>query len=305
MFSLNDFSPISQISTATLTQNKREDKLKDILWTTDIKKELPVFFSTNVSGNMPARTMIDIFEETCNTDPKAEALFVERNGQWISWTWNHYYKEATNFARALIYLGVEPYRTVNILGANSPEWVAAYFGGIYACVVPSGVYNSNNSETCVYIAEHSECGCLVLDSIDQFRKYEKDLQKLKLLKAIVFYCELTPEENKALINPYVSIFQWKDFIDLGKKANNDLEFNNRIRMQNVGNCATIVYTSGTTGPPKAVLLSHDNLTWTGRTMLLNYSYIMAGPHRVVSYLPLSHIAGTINDIICKNILFIF
>jgi long-chain-fatty-acid--CoA ligase ACSBG len=51
-----------------------------------------------------------------------------------------------------------------------------------------------------------------------------------------------------------------------------------------------VYTSGTTGNPKAVMLSHDNYTWIGQALSNNFEY-SPGKERYVSYLPLSHVAG--------------
>jgi long-chain-fatty-acid--CoA ligase ACSBG len=305
MDALDDFAPISNISTSTLLNSKVNENYKDVLWTTDIRRELPIFISKDYFGNLRPQTMMEIFEDAVKDNPKEEALFIERDGHWISWTWNHYHKEVRNFAKALINIGIEPYKTVNILGYNSPEWYAAFLGGMYACVIPSGVYLTNNSETCVYIAEHSECGCLVVDSIEQYKKYEKDLPKLKSLKAIVFYCNLTEDELKSMINSHVPIYLWEDFIELGRKVDNDLEFNNRIRMQKAGNCCNIVYTSGTTGQPKAVLLSHDNLTWVGRTMVTKYNDLLGQKNKVVSYLPLSHIAGQINDFVCKIFLINF
>lgn len=62
-----------------------------------------------------------------------------------------------------------------------------------------------------------------------------------------------------------------------------------------GNCATLIYTSGTTGPPKAVMISNDNITWTARNVLENYLHL-THEERVVSYLPLSHVAGQLIDI---------
>jgi long-chain-fatty-acid--CoA ligase ACSBG len=245
-------------------------------------------------------TIMDIFERRVKESPKEEALFIERNGQWTSWTWNHYHKEVVAFSKALINIGIEPYKTVNILGFNSPEWFTAFMGGIYACVIPTGIYNTNNSETCLYIAEHSECACLVLDSLEQYAKYSKDLGKLKSLKAVVFYCDVKDDQLKAMVNPYVPIYLWKDFIELGRKATVDLEFNDRVRMQKPGNCCNIVYTSGTTGFPKAVLLSHDNMTWLVQVLFDMFHDILGDNNRLVSYLPLSHIAGQVNDIMCKN-----
>ena len=68
--------------------------------------------------------------------------------------------------------------------------------------------------------------------------------------------------------------------------------------QKPGMCCTLIYTSGTTGYPKGVMLSHDNLIWDATAAMADN--LMIGPpehivppnkHRIVSYLPLSHIAG--------------
>lgn len=175
-------------------------------------------------------------------------------------------------------------------------------GGIYAAVVPVGIYLTNNSQTCMYIADHSECGCLVLDSLEQYKKY--DFSKLKNLKAVVLTCELDPKQLNSLVNPYVTVYSWQNFVDIGKNAKVDLAFKQRKEMQNPGNCCNIVYTSGTTGVPKAVMLSHDNMTWTVRC-IRNMSTQIEDRQRCVSFLPLSHIAGQIVDIMCISTVYLY
>ncbi len=66
-----------------------------------------------------------------------------------------------------------------------------------------------------------------------------------------------------------------------------------------GNCCTLVYTSGTTGMPKGVMISHDSYTWTKKAMNNVYKRDESkGQMRVVSYLPLSHVAAQFSDLIC-------
>ena len=71
--------------------------------------------------------------------------------------------------------------------------------------------------------------------------------------------------------------------------------------QRPGECCNLIYTSGTTGNPKGCMLSHDNLTWESicmKSILARDKPEALGPHnRVVSYLPLSHIAGLCFDIL--------
>jgi len=95
--------------------------------------------------------------------------------------------------------------------------------------------------------------------------------------------ENVPEKRKK------QILLWKDFMKLGQ--NNELDGELESRMQSIrpGTCCTLVYTSGTTGNPKGVILSHDNYTWTARRILERNG--IASVKKVVSYLPLSHVAS--------------
>jgi long-chain-fatty-acid--CoA ligase ACSBG len=250
---------------------------------------------TGISSIKPL-TVMELFETTVSEVANQEALFYEKEGKWQSLTWNQYHKQSIYFAKALISVEIKPFQTVNILGFNSPEWFIAYLGGIFACTPPAGIYPTNSSEMCVKIADSSDCGCLVVDNILQYRKYERDLKKLKNLKVVIFYCDLNESEIKSLLNPYVSIYLWKDFINLGKKSSLDFELSSRVKMQKPGNCCNLIYTSGTTDTPKGVMLSHDNMTWTVKTIYNSYRDIIGDKQRFVSFLPLSHIAGQIVDI---------
>lgn len=296
---LEQFAPNVQISTDTILKASEEEHYKNVLWTTEIKQELPIFLGNNDVSSTKPLTIMEIFEEAVNEDKENKCMYIEREGQWVNYSWNQFYKYSINFAKAVISIGVEAYHTVNILGMNAPEWHMSFIGGNYACVVPVGVYPTNNSETCCYIANHSDCGVLVVDSIEQYKKYEARLGEFKKLKAVVIWGTVSKEAIKQLINQYAPVYSWSDFLSIGSKATVDLELQNRVERQKPGNCCNVVYTSGTTGFPKAVLLSHDNMTFTG----ISFKQVVENidkRRRLVSYLPLSHIAAQIFDIICKK-----
>ena len=64
--------------------------------------------------------------------------------------WEQYYTDIKRFAKALIKIGVEHRKTVNIIGFNAPEWAISFFGTLFADCVCSGVYTTNNIESCFY-----------------------------------------------------------------------------------------------------------------------------------------------------------
>ncbi len=91
------------------------------------------------------------------------------------------------------------------------------------------------------------------------------------------------------------VYGWDDFLVLGDNTS-DADLQARMDDQKPGHCCTLIYTSGTTGNPKAVMISHDNVTWTTQVNLDHTPELTAGPLRVVSYLPLSPIPAQIVDI---------
>ena len=87
---------------------------------------------------------------------------------------------------------------------------------------------------------------------------------------------------------------WDSLLEIGR-GETDEELNRRLAGQATNQACTLVYTSGTTGNPKGVMLSQDNITWTCQRAheVYDWKYDF---EEVVSYLPLSHVAGTFIDI---------
>ena len=91
------------------------------------------------------------------------------------------------------------------------------------------------------------------------------------------------------------VYSWAEFMTLGADVP-DATVAARIADQKPGHCCTLIYTSGTTGNPKAVMISHDNALFATRANIVHHPDFVVGPLRVVSFLPLSHIAAQIVDI---------
>lgn len=222
---------------------------------------------------------------------------MKRNNKLLTWTYAQYYIDCCNFAKALIAVGLTPYSSVNIIGFNAPEWHISFFGSIFGNYLPVGLYTTNNPEACKYVSLHSEAELVICEDKIQLKKYLKIWKDLPKLKYILIYNDVVPKDLPPEYKDKVMLFN--DFLEIGKKAKASDEEDHlevRMRQQKPGNCCTLVYTSGTTGPPKAVMISHDNYTWTSSTTIEKYG-LEYGKERVVSFLPLSHVAAQIIDIV--------
>merc|ERR1712110_1202133 len=135
------------------------------------------------------------------------------------------------------------------------------------------------------MGEHSRCSVLVVEDQKQLDKVWSFRNDLPNLKKIVQYSG---------VPSHPSVISWKDLQNQGKTLEED-SLETRLRGIAINQCSTLVYTSGTTGNPKGVMLSHDNVVWTAMVAIRNYG-LQKGNFRVLSYLPLSHVAGQMFDI---------
>lgn len=181
------------------------------------------------------------------------------------------------------------------MGFNSPEWVFSFMGSLLYNSVVTGIYTTNAPEACHYQVEHSDAEVIVVETNDMLKRFTLTLKSLPKVKAIVVWGEKAlPVEEK---DP--RFFLWKDFLKLGAQVADSVILEKIPRMR-PGECCCLIYTSGTTGMPKGCMLSHDNLVWemcpTFVEVQKSCPEINVRDHRIVSYLPLSHIAGLTVDI---------
>jgi long-chain-fatty-acid--CoA ligase ACSBG len=240
---------------------------------------------TDGVGSMPPQSVPGILAQNAKEIPNHPAIKArDAKKAELTWTWNDYHQEVRTIAKAFIDLGLGRFESVCILGFNSPEWIIADMAGIFAGGFATGIYPTNGPEACRYILEHSKCAILVVEDQKQLDKIWEFRNELPDLKRIVQYSGVPN-------NP--GVLSWKDVLNRGKGlGEEDLE--RRLKRIAINQCCTLVYTSGTTGNPKGVMLSHDNVVYEGKAVVQLHKFPKGG--RVLSYLPLSHIAGQMVDI---------
>lgn len=227
---------------------------------------------------MKKTTVCEVFARCATQHGHRPALNVKRDGRWQTTTWAEYWEATRRAARGLMKLGLEPGQGVSIIGYNCPEWFEANMAAILAGGVPAGIYATSSPEQCQYITDHADASVVVVEDAAQLAKLKAVRAELPKVKAFVLMRGTDPDPE---------VHGWQELLALGAGVPEaDLEA--RIAAQQPDDVCTLIYTSGTTGVPKAVMISHDNLTWTARTVADTTSIAQGAV--LVSYLPLSHIA---------------
>jgi long-chain acyl-CoA synthetase len=227
-------------------------------------------------------TLPDLLLTHARERPDAPAIREKRRGRWHEYSWREYADRVTRAAGGLEQLGVQPGDRVAIHGENRPEWVIADLAiqGIGAISV--GVYPTSPAAEVEYLLSHSESVVLIAEDEEQLDKALAVRERLPALRRIV----LIDPRNVHELDPMV--MTWEQLED-----HEPLEgFGQGL---DASSTAVIVYTSGTTGPPKGAMLTHANLTWAAGTFQRAFG---TGPDdEVLSYLPLCHVAERLGSVI--------
>ncbi|KAK9304861.1 hypothetical protein QLX08_003926 [Tetragonisca angustula] len=239
------------------------------------------------NDNFKPTSVPGLLSRTAKKYPNHIALVArpDKTGRRKTYTFSEYENQVKIVAKAFLKLGLERFHGVCILGFNSPEWFFSDLGAIYAGGLAVGIYTTNNPEACQYCLELSRANIAVVEDSKQLEKILQIRHNLPHLKAIIQY-DGTPNQKDVL--------SWNDLIKIGE-AESDDKLNEVLKRIAVNQCCTLVFTSGTVGNPKAVMLSHDNLIQNAQAMNKVYK-LKEASHSLISYLPLSHVAAQVIDI---------
>ncbi len=235
-----------------------------------------------------ADTVVGLFLEQTKRIPAKVAFKVNRGGAWSDITWADYERDVRRAAAGFRSLGVDTGDKVAILSANRAEWHIADIATQALGGVTVPIYATNSPPQVAYITAHSETKVIVLENADQLAKVQEKRHELPALaKAVVV------DTDGVTLDGFV--MSWDGLLEAGGEfaKKNPKDFDEHAAAVEADDLATLVYTSGTTGPPKGAMLTHRNIVWTVAKL---GSVLEAGPEdRKLSYLPLSHIAERVTS----------
>ncbi|XP_061385887.1 long-chain-fatty-acid--CoA ligase ACSBG2 isoform X2 [Danaus plexippus] len=237
----------------------------------------------------PPISVPGLLSRTVARYPDATAFATKKSdGKWHRTTYRQYQERVRTIAKAFLKIGLERFHSVCILGFNSEEWYIADLAAIHAGGYAAGIYTTNSAEACFHCLESSRANICAVQDKKQLDKILSIQGRLKHLKAIVQW-------EGPVDTSVPGVYSWDQLMEMGAKEP-DTQLNNILKSIAVNECCTLVYTSGTVGPPKAVMLSHDNLTWDAFAISERCGDLKPTLDKIVSYLPLSHVAAQVVDI---------
>ncbi|GAY39281.1 hypothetical protein CUMW_043160 [Citrus unshiu] len=256
----------------------------------------PVYRSLFAKDGFPApipgmESCWDVFRMAVERNPNNRMLgqreIVDgKAGKYVWKTYKEVYDLVIKVVNAIRTCGVEERGKCGIYGVNCPEWII----GMEACnalglhCVP--LYDTLGAGAVEFIICHSGVSIAFVEEKkipEMLKTFPKTTEHLK---TIVSFSKVKPEQREEIEKYGLAVYSWDEFLQLGENKQFDLP----VKKKN--DICTIMYTSGTTGDPKGVMVSNENIvTFIAgvKCLLESVNEKLTSEDVYVSYLPLAHI----------------
>jgi len=235
-----------------------------------------------------ADTIVEILCRRVETDGERPALAIKQGGQFRWLTWNEIAADVAQTAAALVELGVRPGERVAHLSENRHEWVIADFAIQMAGAIHVPIHAPLTGSQVAWQVKHSGAKVLLLSTREQAAKLAPLADEQLGHVAIASYDEIGEPLAGREIPTLASL---KAAADLQKGIDAACTARKLARSESL---ATILYTSGTTGEPKGVMLTQHNLATN--TLATIDAFGFAEDDLRLNFLPLSHIFARTCDL---------
>lgn len=223
--------------------------------------------------------IFDAIPELLKKGNVEDAFAGKENGAWVKYSTQQFSEYVNNFSYGLLNLGVVSQDKIAIISNNRPEWNFTDFGVQQTGAVTVPVYPTISETDLEFILNDAKVKYIFVSSEELYKKVKTIAAKAPSVIEIYTFNKVSGAKN------------WMEVVDLGKKNPKVAELEAAKKVITPTDLLTILYTSGTTGTPKGVMLSHSNLlsnVYSSENLLPEQ--IMNKPDwKVLSFLPLNHV----------------
>jgi long-chain acyl-CoA synthetase len=221
-------------------------------------------------------------------------LWKKANDKFISLSWEQVKEQVEAIAKALLNLGILKGDRIVILSENRPEWQIADLAIMAIGAISVPAYTTSTTNDYKHIINHSQARCLIVSSHNLTSKVIPAVLESSKCQNIIKI-----EEDKKKYNKPINIINWNSLIKENKNSSwgstenedyKNIDLKKLFQTHKRTDTACIIYTSGTGGSPKGVMLSHGAMltNCTGAQELLKNLTSNLKNIRFLSWLPLSH-----------------
>lgn len=230
-----------------------------------------------MNDHVTAQTLDGLFQARVAKSPERMGYrqFDETSGVWRSWSWRRVGEEVARWQQAMLSEGLKPGERVALALRNCVEWVIFEQAALGLGLVVVPLYPDDRADNMAFIIEDAEVRLFLMQSAGHWRRMGEVIGQCPSLKRVVALGDGDGETS-----PDDGLLRFSEsWLPMGKPALHRHDGDGET-------LATIVYTSGTTGRPKGVMLSHRNILANTRagadTVALNHDDLF------ISFLPLAH-----------------
>ena len=204
---------------------------------------------------MTESTLARLLQKNARDLSDRPAIREKDRGIWQTWTWRQYHDEVRDFALGLAALGFKRGGRLSVIGDNRPRLYWAQVAALSLGGVPVPVYQDSIAKELAFVWSHAECSVIVAEDQEQVDKVLGLKDQLPALRLVIY------DDPRGMLHyKHDWLRSYQSVQALGREfaAKNPGYFEAEIEKGKPGDVAIICYTSGTTGNPKGVMLTHSN-----------------------------------------------
>lgn len=250
---------------------------------------------------MIQETLPKTLRAVAKTYPQTPAQYAKNaQGEFFPILYKDLYKIATDFARALLDIGVTRGQNIGLISDNRKEWVQADFGimSIGAVDVPRGCDATQNDLE--YILGFSECRFVIAENPYQVKKILNLKAMLPLLSTFIVFDPPDDTTTQEVQKAGLKLFDFETLVRKGAALNlyDSQKIEKEIDAGKTDDTMAIIFTSGTTGTPKGVMLTHKN--FLAQLVDLNIRIKMLPGEKAICVLPIWHVFQRLCEYVVIN-----